>query len=256
MPPSQARLATEALVSSGGMPSASTLSRNQAVVDAAILLQFLQMLGPLSDSWLFVWGDASSQEHVGEVFQTEFLIVSKEIAATCLQQFWDLAGLQRFDVPKDLDEGALHATQASADVELRRRAQLGHELEQALFRLPSLPQILASGLADLGSKMRALMWILWMMVGPPRLQNIIKACSSVVSVTTDMGTELGLGAFEAPSLSSLLPSWASGAAAGRDGQGLQVEDSFDLEMFAMTATVLATLLLCTGCSPAGSPCRE
>ena len=88
-----------------------------------------------------------------------------------------------------------------------------------MVRIVNLPQFLASGAATLANKVRLLVFVLWMSVPPPRVASVRTVVANVVCATTDMGTELGIGEFEAP-LRSVLPAWALPARADEEG-GLQ-----------------------------------
>ena len=74
------------------LPSDSTLSRNQAIFDAA-LVQLYREVFPLHNSWLYVWADASPQRHLGEMFSTEFLLIPKSAVVQCWRNALALTGL-------------------------------------------------------------------------------------------------------------------------------------------------------------------
>lgn len=131
LPAAQARAVIEMQKSDTGLPHASTLSRSQAISDASMLLQFREAYDSLQDVWLYVWGDASPQDHVGEMFQTEFIVLRKEGAKAALHHAWELAGLQQLAMNEapDADDGAALAMEEAFHAGLKRRTELGIELD-------------------------------------------------------------------------------------------------------------------------------
>ena len=108
---------------------------------------------------------------------------------------------------------------------LARRAQLVDDLTARMLRHVNLPQFLGSGSAKLEHKVKSMMFLFWMMASPPRHLSILEASRSLVSFTTDMGTELGLAEFEAWNLVDVLPPWMFGEADSTPG--LQPDFGFE-----------------------------
>ncbi len=67
------------------------------------------------------------------------------------------------------------------------------------------PMVIASGYAGLVHKLSAS--IQGAALARPTLESLLGFCDSFVSMTTDMGTEMGMGDFRAAKLSDVLPPW-------------------------------------------------
>lgn len=223
LPPAWASTCHEIMRNS--LPSTSTLSKSQAVLDAAMLLQFREQFDSLKSCFVYAWADASPHARLGELFQSEFMIVLKDGAVECLRQSWEYARLGII-FPPDSDSAEDNDRWEAFDEALARRQELFNSLSGAMWTHTNFPQILGSGMTDLASKSRLLLYTLWLTVGPPRAQALLSACDNICSFTTDMGTELGLADFQAESLFNVLPHWLGGQVRG---ERLQVDDGLGAE---------------------------
>ena len=66
------------------MPSSSTISRSQAIFDCAMVSVFMSR-HPFGDMNIWAWADASPQDHAGEMFLSEFLLIPKTSMAECFE---------------------------------------------------------------------------------------------------------------------------------------------------------------------------
>ena len=104
------------------------------------------------------------------------------------------------------DDARFRASESMLEL-LRIRADFGDQLCRIIHTHVCIPQLLGSGNASLPKKADLLLHALWLMVSPPRLHGVATVCSNLAAFTTDIGTEMGLGDFEARSLGSLLAPW-------------------------------------------------
>ena len=178
---------------SSKLPSASSLSKNQAIFDAALTVLYRQLY-PLQDFWIYLWADASPQGPLGEMFLTEMLIVRKDNMRTAWTTAMALASLHVHAPTEDDDFHSTVFADSATDL-LTRRAALAAQLEPMLVQLINMPQFLAPGAASLANKVRSLLFILWMYAAEPRHDAVSQFCRNIVAFTTDMGTELGIFLF-------------------------------------------------------------
>ena len=139
------------------------------------------------------------------MFGSEFLLIRKTEAVSLWNDVMQLSQIT-FELPDVQDGAAWEAFEARSTDIFDWRALLEKRIGERMVRTVNLPQFLASGATSLANKVRLLVFIMWMMSCPPRVQQVRLACANLICFTTDMGTELGLGDFEA-TFRSVLPEW-------------------------------------------------
>ena len=90
---------------------------------------------------------------------------------------------------------------------MREKAKLVETLAQDLCWVVNPVACLGLGATSVATKVRLVLHSLWMQMQPPRFPSLIEVLPRVVSVTTDMGTELGIADFVVPTIRSVLPRW-------------------------------------------------
>ena len=161
MPPTSAmRELVRAIFKSTRLPSASTISKNQALFDAATICLFREMY-PLADFNIFVKADASPHRMLGEIFLTEFLLMRKGDAVPAMKRCWELCALKTIpdfplDVLPDLDSPFF--------VVLKQRAQLFESIENIFLRHINPLQLLGQGMCSFTHKTRSLVWVFYLLL--------------------------------------------------------------------------------------------
>lgn len=100
LPPALSRSCL-ALVNQTTLPSESTISRSQALFDAALVMLFRD-IAPLENSFVWVWADSSPQASF-DIFQTEFMVLSQSEAVSAFSRSVELANLVYHPPPDDSD---------------------------------------------------------------------------------------------------------------------------------------------------------
>eukprot|EP00971_Amphidinium_carterae_P329818 6462518-Amphidinium_carterae.2 len=90
---------------------------------------------------------------------------------------------------------------------LEQRARLTQVLQKAVKKHTQIPVALGHGASSLEHKLRAFMHALWMETPLPHSSSMPRACESIMSFTTDMGTESALPDYQVQRWTDLLPSW-------------------------------------------------
>ena len=175
------------------VPHAATMSRYQCALDAAMLVVMAQVL--LLPHLLYILADSSPQLGYN-FFLSEMMLIAEDSIVKCCMALNELISLAfRFDDDRDTNQL------------LRRRSELGEELVGYISWVTNTPACLGAGATGLATKVRLILHCLWMMATPPRLPSLLGFLDRVVSFTTDMGTEIGMSDFEAPSVRSLMCPW-------------------------------------------------
>ena len=194
------------------VPSPSTISRAQLLLDAA-LCGVMRDRFASSRSSLFMFADSSPQAGHDYLLSTCLMISAERLencylAAQSLRVSWsDFLSAYR-------DEDA----DAMRDI-IANRQECTLALTEGLTVHRMLPMALGSGASNLDHKSRVLARAFFAETQSlPLLQQTL---SRVVSVTTDMGTELALADMAGPRLQEVLPSWLNegGLEADVDGNG-------------------------------------
>ena len=210
--PTLAESCLSALSMAGHIPDGSTLSRAQPCLDAALLLLHKAMLD--IGKWaLYVWADSSPQLSYNFLISTMLAIAEDKL----VQALDAAALLARTKYTPDLEE-------RDAEEVLKTRADCLKVLAECTHIINNMPQCLAVGGTSLMHKVRVILHIFWMMGGPDRLASVIRRAASIVSFTTDLGTEMGLSDVVAPSVRAALPPWIYPAA---HGARVQADDGDD-----------------------------
>lgn len=220
------------------LPHSSTLSRNQVALDAAILLVHRPLFqkGPC----LYLLADSPPQcayhlylsmillipaENVRRAFQ----VASELSSCVYARGIWTDAHADRTAEHVDSDikicDGAHEAGRVGIEQDvaeqeagrraartnmisiLQRRAALASELEGYMTWITNFPLCLGQGAASLVTKVRLILHMLWMFASKPWLEHLAASLACVVSFTTDVGTEMGLADFEAPSIRATMAPW-------------------------------------------------
>ena len=180
------------------VPSASSLSRSQLLVDAAFCCFMRRRFSELHGS-IFMLADSSPQAGHDYLLSTCLMISRADLArcsdaARFMQGSWD----------------AFLSAYTQGDHERMReiavqRQECGEVLKQCLAVHRFIPMGLGSGASSLDHKARAIARaVLSETQSAPALRA---ALGQVVSVTTDLGTEAGLADMCGLSLQEIVPSW-------------------------------------------------
>eukprot|EP00959_Pyramimonas_sp_CCMP1952_P343946 7204136-Pyramimonas_sp.AAC.1 len=118
----------------------------------------------LGEMNIWAWADASPQEHTGEMFLSEFLLISKSCMADSFELSNLLAntGAELVSAIRDCFPGdPAHSDERAAPRRdqvdailniLSSRAQLVHELSVRILRHVNLPQFLGSGASSFSAE--------------------------------------------------------------------------------------------------------
>ena len=191
----------------GVLPHASTLSRNQCALDAAMLmLQSQELLE--EEHCIYILADSSPQLSYN-LFLSMMQLIPLSNLVKCFKAANQLCLLQY----RELSAGEEDADDVLAT--LRRRVELAKVIQDCITWMVNMPACLGAGSTSVATKVRMIMHVFWMMGQPPRLACLARLLNMVVAFTTDMGTEIGMSDFEACSLRSVMPSWMFPSQHGR-----------------------------------------
>lgn len=220
------------------LPSPSVLSRNQVALDIALTNVLSRRMNAHADPpCLYILADSSPQCNFNFLLST-MVVVHKSNLVAAFRAACELAKLDSLDcgmpIVKPVVE-EVHAGLASPDADdgaegkqveaaaaglappeqdsgawakvIRRRAELARKLEDLIEVVTHMPMCLGAGAASLPTKVRLILHVLWTLCAPPRFRSLMGQLEHVVSFTTDMGVEVGLADFEAPSVRSVMAPW-------------------------------------------------
>lgn len=187
-------------------PSASTLSRNQCFLDAALL--FLQKDAFRAQPHLFYIMADSSPQCSYNFFLSHMLTIAEPDILTVFKLAQELSACryQRARIDFNCDEDVV-VSEEEAIATLVRRHELSTALELLMVWVTNLPQCLGSGATSLSTKVRLIMHGFWMFSEHPRLRTMIGDLANVIAFTSDMGTELGLAEFQVPCIRAAMAPW-------------------------------------------------
>lgn len=237
----------------GKVVNHSSLSKYQCALDGAIImLQRLQLQHEPSDFYLLA--DSSPQAGYNFLLTTmltiphsglqECFAAANRLCSLAHNKHEDHApgpieedGEPGMDIDEGPDPDEVHA-------KLRERAALAKKLESLMTFTTNIPLCLGLGSTDLPAKVRCILHLMWLLSDTPRLPGMQDLLARIVSVTTDMGTEMGISDYEAPSLQSCVPQWmrppqddARGEVVAEDDgvldpeHGVGVADNMDQHIF-------------------------
>lgn len=188
-----------------GVPNASTLSRNQMFLDAALLCMQRDIFRARPHLY-YIMADSSPQCSYN-FFLSHMLTIAEEDILIVFQLAQQLSTTRCLRVRGDMESDECGVSEEEAIVVLKRRHELTASLELLMQWVTNLPQCLGSGATSLSTKVRLILHGFWMFSTHPRLRTMINDIDNVVAFTTDMGTELGLAEFCAPCIRSVMPPW-------------------------------------------------
>ena len=189
------------------VPSASAAARARLLLDASLCGVMRDRFASLRGS-LYMLADSSPQAGHDYMLST-CLIISGENLEKCFQakQSLQVSWEDFLAAYKHDDTDAMHDIVAN-------RQECAAALQGCLTWHRMLPMELGQGASSLEHKSRALARAFFAETqSMPALQQTL---SQVVSITTDLGTELGLADLAGPRLREILPPWL-------DDQGLEVD---------------------------------
>ena len=188
------------------IPSASTLSRAQLLVDASLCCLMRRRFEEMNhcDASIFMFADSSPQAGSDWLLSTCNIIPGSSLDS-CMQAAWQL----KSDYSWAAFLSALHEEERDTQDDVVRivtaREDLGSRLRQMICTHRCLPMALGSGATSLEHKCRCIARALFAEAQSlPLLKGLL---SGVVSVTTDMGVELGVGDAAGLAVEEVLPSW-------------------------------------------------
>ena len=201
--------------------------RNQVSADQPILRWAWADSSPqLGRNWLVLRHHRVSQDHLLPAWEAAMeLALDRPIQEKLFTRAGRRAALSAklgFDVDLALEDGIavdMEHEEASSDDDAEdaaaartplgpeRRQELGARLRAAISYHTHIPAALGkgTGFSDLASKVRAATHVFG--VESSSVQDLSRYLRSFVSVTTDMGTELGMAEFRVESLDSVIPEW-------------------------------------------------
>ena len=180
------------------VPSASSLSRSQLLVDAAFCCFMRRRFSELHGS-IFMLADSSPQAGHDYLLST-CLMISRADLAKCS----DAARFMRGSWDAFVSAYTQEDHERMRDIAVQRQ-ECGEVLKQCLAVHRFIPMGLGSGASSLDHKARAIARaVLAETQSVPALRATL---GQVVSVTTDLGTEAGLADMCGLSLQEILPTW-------------------------------------------------
>ncbi len=183
------------------LPSPSSIQRTALAVDTALMLTRRRQQATSSIAAVrYGWADASPQGQ-REWFLSQHTRIEGDLVqlAHAADALWRKAASRRNDADSDNDE---------SDVCFDAPDQACREhLEQLAAQMQGRTQVpMALGLRRASLVQKAAAWLQSVMLECPK-EHLDEFLKSIVSFTTDMGTELGMAPFRVSSLAELLPEW-------------------------------------------------
>ena len=111
------------------------------------------------------------------------------------------------------------STEEEIDDALLTLARDTRLLKERVQKHTQVPVALGSKASKVEHKARAFLHSLFLETPPPHHRTLDEVCASIFTVTTDMGTEVGVPDFKLGSWKDLLPSWTHGVGSGLDDGG-------------------------------------
>ena len=170
------------------IPSRSLLRASQLALDAA-LMYVRREVNSSAGAVRYGWADSSTVAGSDWLVSKHQCIELAGIAAAA--EAW--RGLVRMRLIGDIH------------VDVSERKRLSRALWKEVRLYTQVPQTMGAGTTTVEHKVSALAFAFFLEV--KGLAGLREFLDSVISFTTDMGTELGAASFRLPSLKSLLPQW-------------------------------------------------
>ena len=180
------------------MPHASTLSRSQASLDAAIFFLQQERLKQ-KDHWFYILADSSPQRSYNFLLST-MLVIADDDMRECFHAAQSLSLVAPYKPVREATDEDTAISEEDVIQNLKERAARTQRLMDLMTWVTNFPQCLGLGCATLPAKARALLHIFWMLSASSdrKLQHMKENLGRIMAFTTDMGTEMGLAEYVAP----------------------------------------------------------
>ena len=184
------------------LPSATTLSRAQLLIDAAFcsFIKTKLQLCHFSDMFTYMFADSSPQAGNDWLLATCQMIAAQDLLP-CIQaaQVMRRNSWQTFE--RAVEEGALEVLRQI----VQQRDESGQFLKNKIQQHRLIPMAIGSGASSLDHKTRAIARALFSET--QSVPDLTAFLSGVISVTPDMGVELAVGDVSGLPVRNILPSW-------------------------------------------------